>query len=346
MANISSAILVSSNPTNLVLAGAFNIKFIIYTANMVVPAVVTGILLFPFLLYIVFADDNLIPDKIEAISLQQDRGAPVNPNLPYATRPVENQPDSPEARQASLEEILNPFLDKGGAAFGAVVMAATLITVLALNAASTSTGQYSVFYVTLPAAFIVFIWDLSWDWSRRSETRNIARSRRLGMFDENDRESNIALDAVRGSQQSVPKLSIQSPTPAAGATPAPSPSLEPKSPPKASAADGSLERRELGPPGEPSAASQPQTLFSLCTDTLRWIRETFPTVRAVFTHLPLALVPFAFAMFVLVQALVSKGWVKVFAYGWDHWVRKTGSVGAIGGMGFLSVVLCNVSQTR
>jgi len=35
VANIGSAILVSSNPTNLVLAGAFNIKFIAYTANMV-----------------------------------------------------------------------------------------------------------------------------------------------------------------------------------------------------------------------------------------------------------------------------------------------------------------------
>jgi len=35
IANISSAILVSSNPTNLVLAGAFDIKFINYTGNMV-----------------------------------------------------------------------------------------------------------------------------------------------------------------------------------------------------------------------------------------------------------------------------------------------------------------------
>lgn len=34
VANIASAILVSSNPTNLVLAGAFDIKFVNYTANM------------------------------------------------------------------------------------------------------------------------------------------------------------------------------------------------------------------------------------------------------------------------------------------------------------------------
>jgi Na+/H+ antiporter NhaD/arsenite permease-like protein len=74
-----------------------------------------------------------------------------------------------------------------------------------------------------------------------------------------------------------------------------------------------------------------------------WLQETFPTVMAVMAHLPFALVPFAFAMFVLVQALVSKGWVNVFAYGWYHWSKRTGTVGSIGGMGFLSCVLSNVS---
>ena len=84
------------------------------------------------------------------------------------------------------------------------------------------------------------------------------------------------------------------------------------------------------------------TLVSVVADAWAWSRETFPTATAVLSLLPLALVPFAFTMFVLVQALVTKGWVPVFAYGWDHWVNLTGTVGAIGGMGFVSVVLCNV----
>lgn len=45
IANIGSAILVSSNPTNLVLAGAFNIKFIVYTANVIVPVIVRILIL-------------------------------------------------------------------------------------------------------------------------------------------------------------------------------------------------------------------------------------------------------------------------------------------------------------
>jgi hypothetical protein len=48
-------------------------------------------------------------------------------------------------------------------------------------------------------------------------------------------------------------------------------------------------------------------------------------------------------MFVLVEALVSKGWVPVFAHGGDKWASKTGTVGCIGGMGFLGVILSNVS---
>lgn len=95
-----------------------------------------------------------------------------------------------------------------------------------------------------------------------------------------------------------------------------------------------------------SRTSGPRTLVSSVEETYRWCQETFPTVIAVLSHLPFALVPFALAMFVLVEALVTKGWVPVFAYGWEHWVNKTGTVGAIGGMGFLSVILCNVSEYR
>jgi hypothetical protein len=91
-----------------------------------------------------------------------------------------------------------------------------------------------------------------------------------------------------------------------------------------------------------TSSHEKATLVSLVSHAWTWSRETFPTATAVLTHLPLALVPFALAMFVLVQALVTKGWVPVFAHGWDHWVSKTGTVGAIGGMGFVSVVLCNV----
>ncbi|KAL2065978.1 hypothetical protein VTL71DRAFT_2049 [Oculimacula yallundae] len=40
---------------------------------------------------------------------------------------------------------------------------------------------------------------------------------------------------------------------------------------------------------------------------------------------------------------LTKGWVPVFAHGWDHQVDKTGTFESVGGIAFLSVILCNVA---
>lgn len=408
VANVASAILVSSNPTNLVLAGAFNIKFIDYTANMVVPVVITAIVLFPCLLYIIFAHERLIPIKITMHELPEEikSKTPVNPNIPNARGNAEElQDENPTGEQGkllSLEEIMNPFLDKGGAAFGAIIMTATLVTVLALNAASQSSGEHPVFWVTLPAAFIMFCWDLGFGWVHRHETRGIARkgkreveearAERL-MREHEAQQPSSDKEEVEGPAQQLPGArphqkavlvqddrslddtasgsrsgdSIVDETKNMELTAVPPPkdiqAVEPPRSvaPQAQEPQGDAAPRQSRPPGDIEHAShkhlqdgimggpsqqEPRTLMSLAEDTHRWCQETFPTVAAVFAHLPFALVPFAFSMFVLVEALVTKGWVPVFAYGWDHWVNKTGTVGAVGGMAFLSVILCNVSGTQ
>ncbi|GAB1315531.1 Arsenite efflux transporter [Madurella fahalii] len=365
VANIASAILVSSNPTNLVLAGAFQIRFIDYTANMIVPVIITAIVLFPFLLYIVFNNESLIPISIKMHELPEEAKArkPVNPNIPNARGTAEEKEDAAgeEGKLLSLEEIMNPFLDKGGAAFGAVVMAVTLIAVLALNAAKTSIGEISVFFVTLPAAGVMLIWDLSYGWLHRHETRGIARKGReelermhleRAMREEEEMQSSQRAassatsipEQMDGPQKIAPgdasgddEIAVASdtlektPTQQVG-----EPKRDPERSPKIKASTELQLRRR----------SQQTTLVTLVKDLHRWTQETFPTAAAVLSHLPYALVPFAFAMFVLVQALVTKGWVEIFALGWDKWVKKTGTVGAVGGMGFLSVVLCNFSGTN
>jgi Na+/H+ antiporter NhaD/arsenite permease-like protein len=445
IANVASAILVSSNPTNLVLAGAFNIKFIHYTANMIVPVVATAIVLFPFLLYIVFANEDLIPYSIKMHELPEDIRAkkPVNPNIPHARGHVDGDEadlaNDEQGKLLSLEEIMNPFLDKGGAAFGAVLMAATLVTVLALNAASNKSGAHPVFWVTLPAAFVMFCWDIGFGWYHRKETRDIARrgrqefeiarAERIFRQAEEARRSSVAKhvlqddidssfptfepkdvrfqdsdgnDEVNDTSQPIRHKSdcemvLSPPVHAEGQASTPAILLVQNTDDRALAAMSSADigRSMLSPHGDMDKQDQrnttseissleekctlnqadnrsppqglfvpqldedverrrrsslasiqwprgPATLMSLGQDTLRWCQETFPTAAAVALHLPFALVPFAFCMFVLVQGLVTKGWVPVFAYGWDHWVNKTGTVGAVGGMGFLSVVLCNV----
>jgi hypothetical protein len=246
----------------------------------------------------------------------------------------------------SLEEVLNPFLDRKGAMFGAAVMAATLVTVLAINAASQGTHERPVFWVTLPAAFVMLCFDLTMGWLSRAETRKIAHEGRqraetaLAERAEARRKSLVREDhldaiAAQGTQETIQNLDEKSQS----STEASSQVLSGRTQEMVGGEVLSHQEKKL----ESSKKPMPTTLTSLIADTYRWAQETFPTTMTVFHHLPLALVPFAFCMFVLVQALVTKGWVPVFAHAWDHWVEKTGTVGAIGGMGFVSVILCNVS---
>lgn len=386
IANIGSAILVSSNPTNLVLAGAFGIKFIHYTANMIVPVVATAIVIFPFLLYIVFPGEDLIPRSIKLHELPNEirNKKPVNPNIPNARGVAEEEEvDEDQNATLSLEEIMNPFLDKKGAAFGAIIMASTLITILAVNASREGGhGGFQVFWVTLPGAFITLCWDLAFGWLNRKETREIARkgreaieiahaersARQEKLSRENSDEKEMqdlkrtdSPDTLSGASSEARKdgegLGIKTDDAVITTSGRDLPNdldekdeiTNHKRVTATKTAEATLaskehdeERTGNDMKSRPSPR-EPTTLASLIATEYRWLQETFPTVMAVLSHLPLKLVPFALAMFVLVQALVTKGWVPVFAHGWDHWVGKTGTIGAIGGMGFLGVILCNVS---
>lgn len=383
MANVASAILVSSNPTNLVLAGAFSIRFIDYTANIVVPVIITAVLLFPFLVYVVFRSESLVPSSIEMHELPEEARArkPVNPNIPTAGESSGSDGNSSDGSSSgaedgkliSLEEIMNPYLDKWSAWFIAVVMAVTIITVLALNAAFATTGREvpPAFYCTVPGAFLAFCWDIGSGWLKRHESREIARRGRSTamMSDDSSSEENVARGpggmAGTGTSPSnnnnnaaglAPAIQVERPSTArsgaAGAakdeekeeldraaatvttrartssTAKPNAADEEKAAlDRAAARTNSTARTSPGIPTEPC----PTTLSMLAGRLWHWARETFPNASHVLALLPWALIPFAFSMFVLVQALVTKGWVPVFAYGWDHWVQLTGTVGAIGG---------------
>jgi Na+/H+ antiporter NhaD/arsenite permease-like protein len=344
---------------------------------MIVPVVVTAIVLFPFLLYIVFADPKLIPAsiKMHELSDEEKNKKPVNPNIPFASKDAKADSDNNNAEETqllSLEEIMNPFLDKGGAAFGGIIMGATLITVLAINAASESTGEHPVFWVTLPAAFVMFCWDITFGWLHRKDTRKIARKGRIE-FEQaqadkakerelQDRSPEItaqsqdapgdeSVSPVEGTTAIIQPVDFEGKNAVAstsGVMEAHKPRNEQTyeaqgSPETPSYTEANEKGPSIGAQGDVKTKPSRTTVASLIADGYRYCQETFPTATAVVMHLPFKLVPFAFSMFVLVQALVTKGWVPVFAYGWDHWVDRTGTVGAIGGMGFISVILCNVS---
>jgi Na+/H+ antiporter NhaD/arsenite permease-like protein len=348
VANTASAILVSSNPTNLVLAGAFNIKFINYTANMIVPVIVTAIILLPFLLFIVFADESLVPIEIKMHELTPEEQAkrPVNPNIPDARGIFEEKEQQYEndeqGKVLSLGEIMNPWIDWKDAAFGAFIMSATLITLLVVNASDQKNGQDKpVFFVTLPAAFTMFCWDFGSGWLKRKETRETARKGReekeqyraeqeamlAALGNEISTESRpqsqgSAKDGIQSGDDQLP----ESPTGPESSATTPVPKADHSQNEQLATAVTAWsgmdeEKQAFSEPiseGVPRQQNPKQTLVSRAKDVYTWLQETFPTVTAVLSHLPYALLPFAFSMFILVQGLVSRGWVPVFAYGWDH----------------------------
>ncbi|KAK0655632.1 arsenical pump membrane protein-domain-containing protein [Cercophora newfieldiana] len=361
IANIVSAILVSSNPTNLVLAGAFQVRFIDYTVNMIVPVVITVIVLFPCLLYVIFRKEHLIPRSITLHELPESVRAetPKNPCIPYARGAAEEEEelhaDDEKGKLIELAEIMHPFLDKPSAIFGSLVIAVTLIVVLVLNAVKPTGGELPVFWVTLPAAVVMFCWDLGRGWLGRSLSRKIAHDGRRELEEAHAEHAGVAVTSSSFGLDRSETRSRNDPRIQSAGSHAGEDTAIRESPQSDSTAETTIggqlgddsAQREKGPDVQgASAPAGKSTLQSLVLDGWAWSRETFPTASFVLAHLPLALVPFAFTMFVLVQALVTKGWVPVFAYGWDHWVNRTGTIGAIGGMGFVSVVLCNFAGTN
>ncbi|KPM35884.1 hypothetical protein AK830_g10678 [Neonectria ditissima] len=178
IANIASAIFVSSNTTNVVIAQAFQIGFAEYTANLIVPVMASVVILAPLLLYIIFANEQLIPFRIQIHELPEEikMRKPISPNIPFGYLEdmlTEDQAASDEPKTLRLDDVMNPFLDKASAAFGVFIMTATLVVLLSLTAANFN--NVPVFWATLPASFVMLCWDTFFGWYHRCETREISR---------------------------------------------------------------------------------------------------------------------------------------------------------------------------
>jgi Na+/H+ antiporter NhaD/arsenite permease-like protein len=446
LANTASAIFVSSNTTNVVIAQAFRIRFAEYTANMIVPVVVTTMIFFPFLLYIVFANEALVPLSIKIHELDSrerasEAVASYNASVLRQNRDVDTDELSQHA--IGVEEVLNPFLDKPSVVAAGIIIVVVLVILMALSASHRN--DISVFWVTLPGAVLMLLWDIGVGWrhsrtiarraqggieSLRTDTtpsdrepaagtqinpavqdlqvigppsvqRNETSPVTFGRRPTNTMTNSRALEAISGlergtrpgtaavhlasergavqigeeEQSAIPVVGAESqevwprshedarttnPSSAQGAealdskleapanTPDPPDTAPPLDEPDTDRSQKESVAGKTRPHQAPAASecfARP-TLTSLVHSAHGHLRERFPVVMAVLPRLPFPLVPFVFPMFTLVQALAATGWVAVFAHGWDKWTEKTGTVGAIAGMGFLSVVLSNVSSSH
>ena len=118
----------SSNLTNLVLAGAFSISFPTFTAFMALPFLAAAIATYPVFL-VMFRGQDYIPDSIDV----QGQESAIEPSSVLA--------------------------DKWGAIFGSVLLTVTLGVLV-----GTSILDVPVWQITVPPAVIMFVRDAIYDW--------------------------------------------------------------------------------------------------------------------------------------------------------------------------------------
>ncbi|KAH9067731.1 hypothetical protein EDB87DRAFT_1585005 [Lactarius vividus] len=275
-ANMASALLISSNPTNLVLSGAFSLSFITYTSSVALPLLAAALTVYPFHSIVLFRSPGLIPTIIELPS-----------NAVGGDRVGVDRPST-------------ALTDKPGAVFGSILLLVTLGVLV-----GTSTISVPVWQVAAPAAAMMLSHDIWRDW-------NLYRS------------DQVVVEGVRESDR-LPPAGVHLPI-ELGVLPLSASRLE---------------------DGKPEQDIKPElALSSLLLTCAHHVLGKFPGVWGVCKNLPVALVPFAFLMFILVQGLASQGWVHVFAHWWGAWVNKTGVVGAAAGMTIGSGLLCNICGTN
>ncbi|WRT66863.1 uncharacterized protein IL334_003826 [Kwoniella shivajii] len=276
VANLVSALLVSSNITNLVLTSAFGISFLSYSAWLALPTIASVIVLYPILRWVVFRQKGLIPKTIHP--------------------PTINPKDA--------------LLDPSGAIIGATIFIITVIALVALSAVKLLEGTEGVWTVTLPAAIIVLIRDIIRDWVNHKDSVSL-QIKENKKHDEKFPErrsfighSQLAIPA-RPESDEHPPTSFQQTTLAPG------------------------KRNHVKPVGP---------LFSLTS--------RFPTVWSIICRLPIALLPFSFSFFILVEGLQHTGWIRVFGNWWGAWEEVAGVAGSVWLMGVLSVIGCNIFGTN
>ncbi|EJT96931.1 hypothetical protein DACRYDRAFT_97372 [Dacryopinax primogenitus] len=285
--NMASVVLVSSNPTNLVLAGAYSLSFLTYTANTILPFLASSLCVLPTLVFWSFSTAQYIPRTV-------------------------NQPDI-DPRVA--------LIDKPGAIFGSGLLVTTLAVLVGTSAAGLSV---SVWQVTVPAGLLMLARDVAHDLNLATLLPKLfsddGKPGTSGQDEGRDPE-NIPSDAVLRNDP-VEMVNI--------------PDGMERSPQATFPAHSDLEDAlTLHSPNK-------TTLQSLVSS----LRHRLPTLTAVFPRLPLALLPFAFSMFTLIQGISATGWLDVFTHWWTAYADRTGPVGVVFLMGLISVLLCNFCGTN
>ncbi|GAA5860932.1 hypothetical protein JCM3774_003192 [Rhodotorula dairenensis] len=184
-ANVASAALVSSNPTNILIAGAWNLNFLTgFTAYTILPTAAVGIVAYPVLLgMFTFLKPHSPADKDSPVMASRQR------YIPEQLLPPDVDPRS-------------ALVDPQGAIFHATLLLVTLGTLVGTSFVS----GVEVWMITMPAGILAFLRDI---WSERKAPKPIKK--------EEAHEAEIELEAAGGGVRVKPAVSTESTTSSAAA---------------------------------------------------------------------------------------------------------------------------------
>lgn len=250
-ANTASAVLVSSNPTNILITGSFGLNFLTgFTKWTVLPSLIPAALNYPVILGMFW---NRIPKRLTPLT----------------------------------EDPWSKLRDRNGAIFLSVLL---LVTVAVLVGTSfVPNHAVEVWMVTAPAGIMGLLWDLGSDWFSPQKQREAVRRQSTDRAAETQ-----SIDRIRSrsSQRQYPA---------------------------ALASDKETYRPtdELSAPVNEKPSNSTKHTTTL-TSVFRYFTHHFPATTRTIRRLPIPLLPFAMAEFILVRGLAQRGWISVFARGFAN----------------------------
>ncbi|KAF8178470.1 hypothetical protein BJ912DRAFT_856074 [Pholiota molesta] len=327
-ANTASMVLFVGNPTNVVVCEGFRINNAAFTAYTILP----------FLACIV--------TSFIALAAQFHKSR-------YLPRRLMNSGDL---------DVRSVLLDPQSAWVGSILLGTCLVVIIIV-----SFFHVDVWKISLPFAVAKFIYDFAWDHYRHIHKIPIMGRWTAKKSDEDltEIEDHLVLDELnRTHRSSTPTAELPKESAEGSLRPERSVTFDDTNPPLVPSATQTRTNTRSNtqmtskttttlaaslrqpPDHAPTAPFPPlQTLYNHLHAQRHRLATHFPTLYTAFPRLPFALVPFAFAQFILIEALAHQGWIERFA-GWL--VRATGrrvhaTVWAVGGLG---VLLCNLSGTN
>ncbi|KIW28567.1 uncharacterized protein PV07_08221 [Cladophialophora immunda] len=326
-ANTASAVLVSSNPTNILITGSFGLNYLTdFTKWTVLPSLIPAALNYPILLGMFWK------------------------KIPKTLTPLTEDPWS-------------KLRDRPGAFFLSALM---LVTVSVLVGTSFVPGHaVEVWMVTAPAGVSAFLFNVVNDWFHPEVGREIVRQQSRDsaaeMSEVDHRRSRPVQVHVSAGDQVREPSDLEDgglPSPKSSESASPSPPIPAKDEDNTGNKHGSQptesESRQLSPSlsGRDQSknsvpASKPNTKGdrTSLTSLLRGLASRFPSTAHTVSLLPIPLLPFAMAEFILVRGLSQRGWIRVFAIGFAR--ACTSPAATVFFFGFVSAAfLCPLAGTN